>query len=82
LITHGLNDKVGCLDPRHCEPFLFHIGFHVVVPSCAERTAASLEKICADDGSVLLKMYDVAHAVTEKELQDIVEFILDKTLSD
>lgn len=53
----------------------------VVSPSCAEKTAASLEKICADEGSVLLKMYDVAHAVTEKELQDIVEFMIDKCRS-
>jgi hypothetical protein len=63
------------------DKLLIQFRFQVVSPSCAEKTAASLEKICADEGSVLLKMYDVAHAVTEKELQDIVEFMIDKCRS-
>jgi hypothetical protein len=52
-----------------------------VKPECAERTAASLSKICVDEGSVLLKTYDVAHAVTEKEIVDIIEFMVSKSES-
>lgn len=55
--------------------------FQIVKPECAERTAASLSKICVDEGSVLLKTYDVAHAVTEKEIVDIIEFMVSKSES-
>jgi hypothetical protein len=50
----------------------------VVSPGCAERTAESLLKICVDEGSVQTKMYEVAHAVTEQEMQDIIEFMVSK----
>ena len=50
----------------------------VVSPSCAERSAESLGKLCVDEGSVHTKMYEVAHAVTEQEMQDIIEFMVSK----
>jgi hypothetical protein len=53
--------------------------FQIVSPACAERTAESLGKICVDEGSVLLKLYDVAHAVTDKEILDIIEFMVSKS---
>jgi predicted esterase len=31
-----------------------------------------------DEGSVQKKMYEVAHAVTEQEMQDIIEFMVSK----
>jgi hypothetical protein len=55
--------------------------FQVVEPSCAENTAASLRNICVDEGSVRLEMYEVAHAVTEKEILDIIEFMISKCQS-
>ena len=53
----------------------------VVEPSCAEKTAASLRSICVDEGSVRLEMYEVAHAVTEKEILEIIDFMISKCQS-
>ena len=53
----------------------------VVEPSCADKTAGSLRNICVEEGSVRLEMYEVGHAVTEKEMLDIIEFMLSKCQS-
>ena len=34
--------------------------------------------MCVDEGSVRLEKYEVAHAVTEKEIIDIIEFMISK----
>ncbi len=53
----------------------------MVDPSCADKTAGSLRNICVEEGSVRLEMYEVGHAVTEKEMLDIIEFMLSKCQS-